>query len=257
MINAFALARRLSALCLIGVALALPHARAAEPLVSNPAQGLELDAAALRSLIGQPPASGSQQAAVDLAILLWLQRFRTPAMEADAWWLLDRNPALFSRAVGADLSKSAPLLRHGITAFLRPIDAIKDTIKDQISRPRPFVHDASIHNCLPRETSASFPSGHATWYRAAAELLADVLPERREPLLAVGLHGGASRVICGVHYPSDVEAGQRLGLAAAQQVIRSDQWRAFLANPAVQQELRELRAAALNRPVSRSDNRLP
>jgi acid phosphatase (class A) len=62
-------------------------------------------------------------------------------------------------------------------------------------------------------------------------------------LLELGRHGGNSRVLCGMHYPSDVEAGQRLGVAAANQLIQSSQWRAFKADPAVQAELDRVRKA--------------
>jgi len=58
----------------------------------------------------------------------------------------------------------------------------------------------------------------------------------------VGFHAGVSRVMCGVHFPSDVEAGQRLGAAAAAQVIASPEWRTFRDNPEIQKELQRLRA---------------
>lgn len=71
--------------------------------------------------------------------------------------------------------------------------------------------------------------------------MADLLPVRRQRLLQVGFHAGASRVMCGVHFPSDVQAGQRLGAAGAQQIISSPQWRAFRDNPQIQAELQRLR----------------
>jgi acid phosphatase (class A) len=80
------------------------------------------------------------------------------------------------------------------------------------------------------------------WFRTTAELLADLIPERRERLDHVGRQGGANRVLCGVHYPSDVEAGQRIGADAALQIIASPQWRAFRQDPALQAELKRLRA---------------
>ena len=58
-------------------------------------------------------------------------------------------------------------------------------------------------------------------------LLADLLPERRERLLQVGRQGMAASVTCGMHYPSDVEAGQRLAEAVALQIIGSLQWKQF------------------------------
>ena len=224
--------------------LASPLARA-EPSV---AQGVVLDVAPLRAVVGLPPRPDSNVGQQDLAILLWLQGARTPEMAANTWTLLERNPGSFSRALGVDVVKTTPTIHGALKAFLKPVDAVKDTLKDRYQRPRPFVADARIQPCLPLEQGYSFPSGHATWYRAASELLADLVPERRMRLLEVGRHGGNSRVLCGVHYPSDVQAGQRLGVAAAAQVIASPQWKAFKADPAVIAEveaIRKLPAAAL------------
>jgi acid phosphatase (class A) len=162
-------------------------------------------------------------------------------MVSNSWLLLDRSMVRFSPALGIDLSRSAPLITAGLESFLKPVDDVMGDLKNRFQRPRPFVAHQRIVPCLPREQSYSFPSGHATWYRAASELLADLLPERRSRLEPVGRHGGFSRVLCGVHYPSDVNAGQRLGVAAAAQVIASPQWQAFKADPAVRAEVHLLR----------------
>jgi len=206
----------------------------------------------LSRVVGLPPAPGSAVAREDLAILLWLQGARTPEMAANTWLLLERNLGTFSRALGVDVAKTTPQIYGALKTFLKPVDAVKDNLKDRYQRPRPFVSHAQIQPCLPLEKGYSFPSGHATWYRAASELLADLVPERRERLVAVGSHGGNSRVLCGVHYPSDVQAGQRLGAAAAAQLIASPQWKAFKADPAVMAEVEAIRkvpAAALPEQV--------
>jgi len=206
----------------------------------------------LSRVVGLPPAPGSAVAKEDLAILLWLQGARTPEMAANTWLLLERNLGTFSRALGVDVVKTTPQINAALKTFLKPVDAVKDTLKDRYQRPRPFVSHAQIQPCLPLEQGYSFPSGHATWYRAASELLADLVPQRRERLVAVGSHGGNSRVLCGVHYPSDVQAGQRLGVAAAVQVLSSPQWKAFKADPAVIAEVEAIRkvpAAALPEQV--------
>jgi len=206
----------------------------------------------LSRVVGLPPAPGSAVAREDLAILLWLQGARTPEMAANTWLLLERNLGTFSRALGVDVVKTTPEIYGALKTFLKPVDAVKDNLKDRYQRPRPFVSHAQIQPCLPLEKGYSFPSGHATWYRAASELLADLVPERRERLVAVGSHGGNSRVLCGVHYPSDVQAGQRLGVAAAAQLIASPQWKAFKADPAVMAEVEAIRkvpAAALPEQV--------
>jgi len=163
-------------------------------------------------------------------------------MEANSWLTLERDPIFFSRALGLEIVKLTPRLNAGQRSFLNTVDLGMGGIKTSTNRLRPYQQYAEIRPCLPREDSASFPSGHSTWYRAASELLTDLMPERRQRLLVVGFHAGASRVMCGVHFPSDVEAGQRLGAAAAPQVIASPEWRAFRSNPEIQKELQRLRA---------------
>ena len=222
-------------LCLVLSPLA-PTARAADA-----PPGVVLDPAPLERVVGAPPAEGSATARDDMAILLWLQQARTPELISGSWALLERNPVSFSRALAVDMAKTTPVLNKALLGFLKPVDALKDQLKDRYQRPRPFVSHSQIRPCLPLEKGASFPSGHASWYRAASELLADLLPERRTRLLAVGRHGGNSRVLCAVHYPSDVEAGQRLGAAAAAQLIRSPQWQAFKRSAALQAELDAVR----------------
>jgi acid phosphatase (class A) len=217
------------------------------PPIDPPIAGLQLDLPALLARTGRPPEQGQAKAVSDLGILLWLQGHRSPQLIANSWLLLDRNLSNFDLAVGVDMAKTTPELLRGLAPFLALVDGAKDTIKEIYRRPRPYSADTSIRPCLPRESGWSFPSGHSAFYRAAAELLVDLLPERRQRLLAVGLSGGSSRTLCGVHYPSDVEAGQRLGEAAALQIIASDQWRRFKLTPAIQAELRKIDAVKQER----------
>lgn len=193
----------------------------------DPAAGIKLEPERYRAVIGKPPAIGSSAASDDLAILRWNQRTRTPESVVYTWRFLYRNKSSFDAAIGSDLSKSAPTVFLGISSFLKRIDGVKDVLKDELARPRPFVSHPELQPCLPLETSFSFPSGHATWYASAALLLADLLPERRERLLQVGRQGGFARTACLVHYPSDVLASQRLAEAVSRDVIATAQWQDF------------------------------
>jgi len=53
------------------------------------------------------------------------------------------------------------------------------------------------------------------------------MPERRERLIQVGRQGGYARVYCGMHYPSDVIAGERLAKAITADIIASPEWQSF------------------------------
>jgi len=237
-------ARLLPALALLQSTLVAPLPALAGPADQAPgfAAGLRLDLPALGRITGTPPAPGSREEASDLAILLWVQRHRTPEMVAATWLLLDRNLSTFSSAVGAELGTATPALKSGLESFMAPVSAAYREIKQQRARVRPYLAHPELRPCLPPEATGSFPSGHAVWFRTTAELLADLMPERRDRLERLGRQGGANRVYCGVHYPSDVEASQRLGAEAARQIIASPQWRAFREAPSLQQELLRLRA---------------
>ncbi|MCP9773321.1 phosphatase PAP2 family protein [Synechococcus sp. Tobar12-5m-g] len=193
----------------------------------DPAAGLLLPAERYRAVIGRPPTTGSKEEEADLAILRWNERTRTSTGVLHSWRFLSLSLSSFDAAIGADLLKTAPTLSAGLPTFLKRIDQVKDQLKDSLARPRPYVSHGEFRPCLPPENSFSFPSGHATWYAAAGLLLADLLPQRRERLLDTALQGGYSRTYCGVHYPSDVLASQRLAAALTRDVLTSPQWQLF------------------------------
>lgn len=113
--------------------------------------------------------------------------------------------------------------------------------KNFYARPRPLIgNDKPI--CVPREdwmkTNASYPSGHSMTAWAWALILAEAAPSKATAVLALGKDSGDSRVVCGVHYISDVEAGRTLG---ASMVARLHAVPAFEADMA--QARREMAAA--------------
>ena len=93
-------------------------------------------------------------------------------------------------------------------------------LKSYFDRPRPQVVSWGTH-----VSTSSFPSGHATSaivvYATIAYLVARLQQRRLSRIVTLTLAGvvilaiAASRLVLGVHYPSDVAAGLVIGLAWA------------------------------------------
>lgn len=207
-----------------------------QPTADNPAAGLRLDAEAMARLIGDPPSPGSPRDQNEQAILLWLQRTRTPEMVSGAWLPLEKSLGYFNRAVGGDLRSRAPNIHAAVIQFLKPIEDVKDVLKDRWNRKRPSQAIAQIRPCLPAEVNSGYPSGHTIWYSAAGRLLADLFPERADRLITAGQSVAYTRVTCGMHYPSDVLAGQVVAEESVRAVLASPQWHQLKTSSFVQEE---------------------
>ena len=84
-------------------------------------------------------------------------------------------------------------------------------VKRVVRRPRPA--DPRVEVLVGTPSRLSFPSAHATSTTAAAVLYGGLV---RKPLWAVLVPPMAlSRLVLGVHYPTDVLAGSALGAAVA------------------------------------------
>ncbi len=95
-----------------------------------------------------------------------------------------------------------------------------DAGKDFFQRPRPYTTDPSLANGK-LEKSFSYPSGHSTESMVLALVLADLLPDKREAILAHARQMGWHRVQIARHYPTDIYAGRTLALAIVKQFQKS------------------------------------
>lgn len=117
-------------------------------------------------------------------------------------------------ALGAVLSprRRRDYLTAGAGAFLAHAAAV--VIKRVVRRERPHHPDIAVNVGTP--SRLSFPSAHATSTTAAAVLLARPtglpLPALLVPPMAL------SRLVLGVHYPTDVFAGVIVGAVVAKTV---------------------------------------
>ena len=94
-------------------------------------------------------------------------------------------------------------------------------LKRGTQRQRPFEQCLDIRACMRVPDPFSFPSGH-TLHAVAFAVLLGVFYPAWAPLLALfALLVGISRVVLGLHYPSDVLAGAAIGIVTAQLALLS------------------------------------
>ena len=91
--------------------------------------------------------------------------------------------------------------------------------KYHYNRRRPSEMDNRVKASLPVPDSPSYPSEHAATAQAAAAVLAHFLPAEAQSFQTMAEQAGYSRVLAGLQYPSDNEAGLELGRRVAEQVI--------------------------------------
>lgn len=92
-------------------------------------------------------------------------------------------------------------------------------LKRGIGRERPYVHCTDIRACARALDQFSFPSGHTLHAVSFGLLLAHHYPVLGLPLALFALLVAASRMVLGLHFPSDVLAGAALGTLTATGVL--------------------------------------
>jgi acid phosphatase (class A) len=84
-------------------------------------------------------------------------------------------------------------------------------IKKANARLRPFMQHPTLVIPLLEVGDFSYPSGHASGTELQAHILASLFPKEKDALLNRVRQIADSRVVAGVHYASDTEAGLALG----------------------------------------------
>ena len=164
------------------------------------------------NLLPAPPADGSARDQADMQALLALQKTLTPQR-------LERIQADTKQSVyqvaGEVLGTTFTQDRFPLAgAFFDKIN--KDSvvgvraIKQKYKRLRPFQANKEVQsppNIAAASQGPTYPSGHGTFGAEVAILLSMMVPEKRSELFARGWQYGEQRIMSGVAYPSDWEAG--------------------------------------------------
>lgn len=201
-----------------------------------------------RDQLGPPPAKDSPEAEKDRQI------FRaTRALEGGPRWSLAQADNVeenvldgFSCALGFTPTKASnPKLAAMLLRVSGDVRSAVAGPKLKYRRPRPFRSENGplcIKPGLGFSLSPDYPSGHSTWGWTVGLILAEAAPDRAEAILTRARGFGESRVICGVHNASSVEAGKRNAENLVAALWASDAFKADLAG--IRAELDAARAKA-------------
>ncbi|WP_185814729.1 phosphatase PAP2 family protein [Xanthomonas sp. SS] len=188
-------------------------------------------------LVPAPPAENSPGQALDQAVnrealaLRGSARWQQAARDADLSF--PAGAGQFACALGVSID--AQRTPHLYTLLERSrIDASAATkaAKNHYRRPRPFMLNQQPV-CTPDDEdglrhSGAYPSGHSAIGWAWALILGELAPDRADALIARGRNYGESRLVCNVHWQSDVLAGRFMGAATVARLHADPAFRADL-----------------------------
>jgi acid phosphatase (class A) len=187
--------------------------------------------------LAPPPAADSPAGIADRDLFR-----QTRALEGTKRWQLaasdDRLGARkvlgdFACAAGVDFAAvDSPALTRVLARAGADLGVMIGASKDHYQRPRPFVSEQApicVEVSPAFAASGSYPSGHAASAWLQALLLAELAPDHAAAIIARGRSFGESRVVCGVHYASDVEGGRITATALVAALHGSPQFEADMA----------------------------
>jgi len=203
-----------------------------------------------------PPAPGSVWARLDEAIAanaLALQgsaRFEQAYVDAEV--AFPARAERFACALGVTVSEEqTPVLYRLLERTRYDASTTTRAAKQHYQRARPFMvngqpictpgHDEAIRS------SGSYPSGHTAVGWAWGLILTEIAPERATEIIQRARSYGHSRLVCNVHWYSDVVQGQALAAATVASLHANAE---FLADLATARD-EYTRARAQARPLAR------
>jgi acid phosphatase (class A) len=163
-------------------------------------------------ILAPPPTAGSPAAKADLQAVLDAVNSRTDAqikkVQADDQRIVFR----FSDVMGPNFRpESLPFTTQFFQHIYADGNAATVAAKGYFKRQRPFVVDPNIKIIVVQAPDFSYPSNHSTFAYEAGILLAAMVPEKTAAIFKRAADYGRNRVIAGVHFPTDIEAGRISG----------------------------------------------
>ncbi len=184
-----------------------------------------LDAAKIdvAKVMGLPPAQNSPEHRAEFEQVLAISSARTPEREKRA--IADQYQSLSAFLDGIDHAyventhrETRLLMREAqieLAILLRSVNRLTNRI-----RPFAMWNKVRVKPCPGgRPEGTSFPSAHAATAALYATLLSEAVPELGDKFEERVKSYGESRLVCGFHYPTDLEAGDKIGRTVAKALL--------------------------------------
>ena len=180
----------------------------------------------LTKILPAPPPNDSAQTKQELAQVLAVQVTRTPEMVARAQADGEEEVWRFADAVGPKFDKAAlPKTAAFFERIAATEGAVVDPAKKIFNRPRPYLVSELVQPVLEKTKSGAWPSGHATVGTIMGIVLSNMLPEKRDVIMARAREFGENRVVAGMHLPMDIEEGRIAGSVIAATIMQRDDFK--------------------------------
>jgi len=179
----------------------------------------------LTILLAPPPAQDSEQTRADIKELKNYQMTRTKDQVAYAQADVEKSVFRFQNVLGEKFTaENLPLTAALFEKALNKTKATADPAKFFFNRPRPYSYDSSLKPAITLDPTPSYPSGHATAGAVMAILLANMVPEKKTEIFKRGWEYAQNRLVGGMHYRSDIEAGRISGTVIAALLLKDKEF---------------------------------
>ena len=173
-------------------------------------------------LLPPPPEQGSIALMLDKEIskknLMKKDSARWKQAQSDAVLYFPEALEAFSNIEGVTISEDeTPNLYILLRRTMADASLSTYTAKNHYKRARPFMVN-NEPTCTPEDEEhlrkdGSYPSGHTAIGWAWALVLSEIFPEKVNHIIQRGREFGESRIVCNVHWQSDVNEGRFMGAA--------------------------------------------
>jgi acid phosphatase (class A) len=183
------------------------------------------------------PTLGSAVDQSDLVITLSAQASRTDVQAKEAVRDQTFSVKLVTDVIDPAFETKYPNLFLVLTNADGDGNFINSILKKANARLRPFVQHPILVMPLFSDSNFSYPSGHATRSELQARILGVLFPAQADALLNRARQIADSRVVAGVHYASDTEAGLTLGDRLFAELEATDKFKQDLSKAAAQDRM--------------------